>query len=252
MIARSPRDQRLALASWQPSAPDGTLGELRPYPDNDTLLSLPVLHAASPTSTQPPAPLPECAGGTASIIRSIRPERQYPTCARWTDGSVQGSLCGAAVVERTEEGQWLTTEYPLPHDLTIDVCEAFAMREAVLSVPDNAECAVVYVDSAATLDGLLKFSRTPHAYRFKEQFPLFTDVSDKVNRGHTHYYFVKTKAHDERMFNGQLINAGNAEADRGAKDAALAVGDKVALPTSNTPTTFGIWMRATPSTPADP
>ena len=102
---------------------------------------------------------------------------RFPTCQRWTtDGSVQDVLCGAAFVQLTDAGDWQPFELHLPDGLTIDVCEVYALQEAVLSVPLDEPRAVIFSDSSAALAGLLKFSRLPYAYRFKEQGPLFARI----------------------------------------------------------------------------
>ena len=94
----------------------------------------------------------------------------------------------------------------MPDGLTIDVCEVFALHEAVHSVPHSEPAAVIFSDSAAALAGLLKYSRLPHAYRCKEQGPLFHNIIQRITEGDTHFIFAKVKAHDDTLVDLSLIH----------------------------------------------
>jgi hypothetical protein len=156
---------------------------------------------------------------------------------------VQDILSGAAFVQQGPTGEWERFQFALPDDLTIDVCEAFALWKAVLSVPVDELVACVFCDSAATLSGLLKFSKRPHAYRFKDQYQMFTEIIRRISAGRTHFYFIKVESHVEPLDGYLTVSEGNIQADQAAKDAALLGDSKCDLPGHEEPGVFGIQLR---------
>ena len=225
------------------TVPQGTHVQLRAIAPPRVPTSLPL---RAPRVPAPPAQrlraLPACVPfGDVPILEAHEVPGRFPACQRWTDGSVQDVLCGAAFVYQDDTGQWQPFEFHLPDGLTIDVCEVFALHEAVLSVPLDEPAAVIFSDSAAALQGLLKYSRLPHAYRFKEQGPLFHNIIQRIAEGQTHFIFAKVKAHDPTEVDGVLLSAGNHAADTAAKDGALSNDAPVELPGHDDQAVFGVW-----------
>jgi len=232
-----------AFIGWNPRSPSGAYGDVRIRARSDEAPRIPIVARETSVHIGEPLPLIACvAQGDEVFASPARVVEQYQGCRRWTDGSVQDIYCGAAYVQQAEDGSWETFPFSLPDGLTIDVCEAFAIRAAVLSVPDTAPCATIFSDSAATLLGLLKFSTAPHVYRFKEQYQIFGDIVERIWRGSTQFWFVKVKAHTDAFEGGLAINDGNRQADKVAKEAALSEAH-CNLPGHAEPSIFGLWMR---------
>ena len=92
------------------------------------------------------APIPPALPGVAVLDKRERPKR-----------------CMWRGIRERRPGGIGALSFPLDVDLMIDACEAYALWKAVLAMPLEAEEVAIFSDSAATLVGLVKFSRDPNA-----------------------------------------------------------------------------------------
>ena len=112
------------MAGWSVRIPDGRVGAFEVRPRAWAPFADPVV-AGRNWKRELPSP-PAHAGGPQDRSASPPRARPFPSRAKWTDGSVQGGLCGAAFVQEGMDG-WEAFEFSLEDDLTIDVCEAYAL-----------------------------------------------------------------------------------------------------------------------------